>query len=54
MKLSIVGFLIGVLLIVVAIFEFDSSSWTRICISVLLFLSGLYNIVTEIRSRSIR
>lgn len=54
MKLSILGILIGVLVIVVAIYEFDSTSWTKICVSGLLFVSGLYTIISEVRSRSMR
>jgi hypothetical protein len=48
------GIFLGVVLILIAIWEFDWNSWTQIIISILLFLSGLSNVFRNKQSELIQ
>jgi hypothetical protein len=54
MKLKIAGKLIGVILILAAIWCFDPNSWNQIAVSAALFLSGLNSLFADAESESLR
>lgn len=51
MILKILGILLGISVIVIAIWTFDWNSWNQIIISALLFLSGLVTLLTNAESK---
>lgn len=51
MNLKILGILLGLFLILVAIWDFDWNNWNKIIVSTLLFLSGLSNVLTDAESK---
>ncbi len=50
MNLKILGGLLGVFLILVSVWSFDWNNWNKIIVSILLFLSGLITLSTNMQS----
>lgn len=50
MKSNILGKLLAVIQILIAIWYFDWQSWSQIFISILLFLSGIVNLLVDKQS----
>lgn len=51
MNLKILGILLGISVILIAIWNFDRNSWNQIIISTLLFSSGLITLLTDSESK---
>ncbi len=51
MNLKILGVLLGIFVILVAIWSFDWSNWNQIIISILLFSSGIITVLSNAKHK---